>query len=109
MARKHLFPLVVLLAAAAMAGLLALGRAVDLGRPARASTTSQPSIAFRLARLDRFEQSLRRQLAQAERTPAGGTKTVYQRAAVTVSSSGGSVEHQDDDDDDHHEDGGRDD
>jgi hypothetical protein len=81
MARKHLFPLVVLLAAAAVAGLLAVGRAVDLGRPARASTASQPSIAFRLARLDRFEQSLRAQLARAERTRAGATQTVYRRAA----------------------------
>ena len=38
MHRKHLFPLVVLLAAAVVAGLLALTRTVALGQPTTAST-----------------------------------------------------------------------
>ena len=75
MPRKHLFPLVVLLAAASVAGLLALGRAVDLGRPAGASTGRQPAIAFRLARLDKAEKSLRTQLADLRKTPAPGPRT----------------------------------
>ena len=109
MARKHLFPLVVLLAAAAVVGLLALGRAVDLGRPASASTASQPSIAFRLAKLDRFERSLHRQLARAQRTPTGGTRTVYQRASAPVSAGRpGGGEHEGGQDD-HRGGGGRDD
>ena len=64
MPRKHLFPIVVLLAAALVAGLLAVSRTVALGRPANAATASDPAIAFRLKKLDRFEQSLRQQLAQ---------------------------------------------
>jgi hypothetical protein len=109
MARKDRFPLVVLLAAAAVAGLLALGRAVDLGRPATASTASQPSIAFRLAKLDRFERSLHRQLARVQRTHTGGTRTVYQRASAPVSAGyAGGGEHEGSQDD-RHEGGGRDD
>lgn len=115
MPRKHLFPLVVLLAAAAVAGLLALGRAVDVGQPAGASTGEQPAIAFRLAELDRAERSLRQQLADLRRAPASETQTVYQRAATQTD-----AEHEDDHDDDHededdhedddyHEDGERDD
>ncbi len=68
MSRKHLFPIVVLLAAALVAGLLAVSRTVALGRPANAATASDPAIAFRLKKLDRFEQSLRRQLAHATAT-----------------------------------------
>jgi len=97
MSRKHLFPLVVLLAAAAVAGLLALGRAVDLGQPAGASTGEQPAIAFRLAELDKAERSLRRQLTDLRRAPATETQTVYERAAVQTADD----EHADDHGDDH--------
>ena len=91
MPRKHLFPLVVLLAAAAVAGLLALTRTTKLGQPAQASSRSDAAIAGRLRELDRFEQSLRKQLAAAE-TASPGPKTVYRRAAapaVQASDSGG--------------------
>jgi hypothetical protein len=84
MPRKHLFPLVVLLAAAAVAGLLALGRAVDLGRAAGGPTSDQPAIAFRLAQLDKAEKSLQAQLADLRKTPAAKPRTVYERAATPV-------------------------
>ncbi len=110
MPRKHLFPLVVLLAAALMAGLLALGRAVDLGHAAGGSTGKQPAIAFRIAQLDKAEKSLRSQLADLQKAPAGGTRTVYERAATPVAAQGHDDEHEDDHgNDEHHEDGGRDD
>jgi len=107
MPRKHLFPLVVLLAAAAVAGLLALGKAVDLGQPAGASTGDQPAIAFRLAELDRAEKALHAQLVQLRRTSVQKTRTVYDEH--------GDDDHVDDDHgndhgtDDHEDDGGRDD
>jgi uncharacterized protein YfaQ (DUF2300 family) len=106
MPRRHLFPLVVLLAAAAVAGLLALGRAVDLGRPAGASTGQQPAIAFRLAQLDKAEKSLRSQLADLRKTPAPGARTVYERATVPASARATGDDHGQDD---HYESSGRDD
>jgi ribosomal protein L12E/L44/L45/RPP1/RPP2 len=106
MHRKHLFPLVVLLAAAAVAGLLALTRTVDLGQPATASTGSDPAIAFRLKELDRFELSLREQLAKAKTPAAVAPKTIYRRAAAPASQAARFSEHKDEDE---HEDEGRDD
>ncbi len=91
MSRKHLFPLVVMLAAAFVAGLLAVSRTVALGRPASAATSSDPAIAFRLKKLDRFEQSLRQQLA---RTPKTQQLTVY-RHAPSVSPAPGDGEEDD--------------
>ncbi len=83
MSRKHVFPLVVMFAAAFVAGLLAVSRTVALGRPASAATASDPAIAFRLEKLDRFERSLRQQLAS---TPKTQQSTVY-RHAPSVSSA----------------------
>lgn len=99
MHRKHLFPLVVLLAAAVVAGLLALTRTVDLGQPATASTGSDPAIAFRLKELDRFEVSLRKQLAEAKAPAAAAPKTIYRRAASPASraSASGGYEHENED------------
>lgn len=97
MPRKHLFPLVVLLAAAAVAGLLALGRAVDLGRPAGASTGRQPTIAFRLAQLDKAEKSLRSQLADLRKAPAPGARTVYERATGPASARAAGDDYGEDD------------
>jgi len=92
MSRKHLFPIVVMLAAAFVAGLLAVSRTVASGQPANAATASDPAIAFRLKRLDRFEQSLRQQLASA---PKGQETTLYRRApSVTPTPSYGDEEHQ---------------
>lgn len=114
MSRKHLFPLVVLLAAAAVTGLLALGRAADLGQPAGASTGDQPAIAFRLAKLDAAQKALHDELVQLRRTPVPKTRTVYQRTAAPVA-TGAADEHADDHDgdddhgDDHEGDGERDD
>jgi ABC-type sugar transport system substrate-binding protein len=98
MSRKHLFPIVVMLAAAFLAGLLAVSRTVAWGRPASAATASDPAIAFRLKKLDRFEQSLRRQLA---RTAKAQQSTVYRRApSANLASSHGDDDHQEDDRDD---------
>ena len=96
MSRKHLFPIVVMLAAACVAGLLAVSRTVALGRPANAATASDPAIAFRLKKLDRFEQSLRQQLA---RTPKSQPSTAYRHApSVSPASSPGDGDHQEDND-----------
>ncbi len=62
MARKHQFVLVVVLAAAALAGALALSRTVRLGAPTPSVSDSQ--VAARSQALDRMEASLRRSLAR---------------------------------------------
>ncbi|MGZ8783538.1 MAG: hypothetical protein ACXWZB_08585, partial [Gaiellaceae bacterium] len=110
MHRKHLFPLVVLLAAAVVAGLLALTRTADLGQPAKASTGSDPAIALRLEELDRFELSLRQQLAEANANAPAATAptTIYRRAAAPASRASASYEDEDEHEDEH-EDEGRDD
>ena len=102
MARKHLFPLVVLLAAAAVAGVLALSRTVALGQ-GPSSANADTAIAYRLEELDRFEASLREQLAQSQPGSAP-TRTVYRRAAADDDAYEHDDEHEDDD-----EDAGRDD
>ena len=99
MARKHLFPLVVILAAAVVAGLLAFTRTAELGQPAAASTGSDAAVARRLRELDRFERSLRMQLAAAG-TSAPAPKIVYRRAAAPAAQTA---------DDDGHEEEGHDD
>jgi hypothetical protein len=101
MPRKHLFPLVVILAAAVVAGLVAFTRTAELGQPAAASTGSDAAVARRLEELGRFEQSLREQLAAAG-PAAPAPRTVYRRAAApTVQSAG---EHEDDEhEEDEHE------
>jgi hypothetical protein len=110
MSRKHLFPLVVLLAAAAVAGILALTQTVDLGRASQASTASDPAIGFRLEQLDRFEASLRSRLAKTAERPASAPQTVYRRAA-SLTAQGGQErdEHEHESDRYEHEDGERDD
>jgi hypothetical protein len=59
MSRTHLFAIVVLLGAAAVAGLLALTRTT-----AAATQSSSAQIAAKSRSLDRLEASLRRSLAQ---------------------------------------------
>jgi len=108
MARKHLFPLVVILAAAAVAGLLAVSHTRALGQPTSAATGSDPAIAFRLKKLDRFERSLRRQLAHASKAGPSTRTTVYR--AASVASSGSSQASEDDHSaEDEHESDDRDD
>jgi hypothetical protein len=80
MPRKHMFVLVVLLGAVFVAGLLAVSRTVVLGQPSKASTGSDPAIAFRMAKLDRFEASLERRAAKLKTTPEAAPVTVYRRA-----------------------------
>jgi len=84
MSRKHVFPIVVMLAAAFVAGLLAISRTVAVGQPASAATASDPAIAFRLKKLDRFEQTLHRQLAH---TPQTQESTVYRSAPSVIPAS----------------------
>jgi hypothetical protein len=67
MSRKHLFAIVVLLGAAAVAGLLALTRTTTA-----ATQASSTEIAAKSRSLDRLEASLRRSLA--ERPPAVPTR-----------------------------------
>jgi hypothetical protein len=101
MPRKHLFPLVVLLAAAVLAGVFALARTVDLARPANASTRSDAAIAFRLKELDRFEGTLRKQLAVAKKAAPSSPRTVYRRAEASVSAP--AVSHREEHETDHAE------
>jgi hypothetical protein len=94
MPRKHLFLLIVLLSAAAVAGLLALTRTTAVTQPASASTGTDAAISFRLAKLDRFERSLRAQLAAAKPAAAvSAPTTVYRRAPSVTAPSAGS-EHE---------------
>jgi hypothetical protein len=81
MPRKHLFTLLVLTGAAAVVGLVALTSTVDLGQTAKASSTSDPAIGYRLQQLDGLESDLRRQLAESA-PAAAPAETVYRRAAA---------------------------
>ena len=84
MPRKHMFFIAVLLGAVFVAGLLAVSRTVVLGQPAKASTASDPAIAFRMAKLDRLEASLERRAAKLKKTtaatPTSRPVTIYRRA-----------------------------
>jgi hypothetical protein len=115
MPRKHLFPLVVLLAAAAVAGVFALSRTVELGQAAKATESPDTAIAYRLDELDRFQASLRKQLAE---TPSASAQpqTVYRRAAApSAPAASAEDEHEDSgheyehEEANEHEDEGRDD
>ncbi len=104
MARGHLFLIVVLLAGAAVAGLLAVTRTAQSSPAANAT---DPAIAYRLQKLDRLEASLEKQLATAARnTGTSAPAVVYTRAPSPVASS-----HGDDDEHEHSidDDGDRDD
>jgi hypothetical protein len=85
MPRKHLFAVVVLLGAAAAAGLLAVTRTVDLGAAA-ATPVSNAQITAKTRSLDRLEASLRRSLAEQPPIPAVGSsasqRTVYLRSSA---------------------------
>lgn len=86
MSRRHTFVIVVLLAAAAVAGLLAMTRTAALGSPASASTGQDDAISFRLRKLDRLEASLRKQLETrgAATAPASlsGSSAVLSRSGA---------------------------
>jgi len=92
MSRKHALPVVLLLGAAAVAGLVALGQTLDLGASAQATPLPARMIAARSRALDRVEASLKRSLAQRPpklpAIPAAATpdsaKVVYVRAKPIV-------------------------
>ena len=84
MPRRHLFAIVVLLGAAAVAGLLAVSRTVALGNPAPASSKEDTAISFRLQRLDRFEASLRKELAAQGAAASPAPVTVFRPTTVTA-------------------------
>jgi hypothetical protein len=100
MARKHAFFIVVLLAAAALAGFVALARSADLAQPATATpaTLSQSALEKRLRELDRFEAKLRKQLAAKPAARAALPATVITRAPIPAPTAAY------DDDEDEHED-----
>jgi hypothetical protein len=91
MARKHLFVVVVLLGAAAVAGLLAVTRTVSLGATPAPAQTAQ--IAAKERSLDQLEASLRRALAKPPpalpsasptTAPSAAPRTVYLRPAPSA-------------------------
>lgn len=85
MARKHAFFVVVLLAAAALAGFVALTRTADLAQPAAATATpsvSQSALEQRLRALDRFEAKLRKQLRAAPTGRKSAPAAVLTRVAT---------------------------
>jgi hypothetical protein len=94
MPRRHLFVIAVLLGAVFVAGMLAVSRTVILGQPAKAATSSDPAIAFRLKKLDRFEASLERRAARLKSTSSSAPITVYRRAPQVQVANGPS--HDDD-------------
>jgi hypothetical protein len=61
MPRKHRFSIVVMLAAAVVAGFFALDQNVQLGAASKSASTAQ--VSARARSLDRLEAQLRRQLA----------------------------------------------
>ena len=89
MSRRHLFAVVVLLGAAAVAGLLAVTRTVDLGAAA-ATPASNAQIAAKTRSLDRLEASLRRSLAEQPPateqavSSAASERTVYVRSGASA-------------------------
>ena len=105
MPRKHIFMIVVLLAAALVAGALALTRTPPLGSSAGAATGSD--IAFRLKELNRQEAALKRQLAERGGPGSARQITVFRRASAYPVSS--AHEHEDAYESGVSEDAGRDD
>lgn len=105
MARKHAFFIVVLLAAAALAGFTALARTGDLARPAAATATptlSESTVEARLRELDRFEAKLRKQLAAKPPARSALPATVITRPAATPAA--GAYDDEDDHEDEDEED-----
>jgi hypothetical protein len=118
MARTHVFVIVVLLAAAAFAGLLALTRTTQ--QSATASPALDAQIAARTRSLDRLEKSLRHSLAKRmpalPARPAGSSRpaaprTVYVRSSAAPATAHGEheAEHGDDGHGQGYEQGGGDD
>jgi hypothetical protein len=92
MARGHLFVIVVLLAAAAVAGLLAVAQTAQTSP----TSAADPAITFRMqTKLNRLEASLQRQLARQRTAKQSEPAVVYTRApAPTVSATHDDGEHE---------------
>jgi hypothetical protein len=99
MPRKHLFTLLVLTGAAAVAGLVALTSTADLGQAAKASSTPDPAIGYRLQQLDGLESDLRRQLADSSARTTAPTETIYRRPAAPPAATRDSDSDSDSEDD----------
>jgi hypothetical protein len=86
--RASLFLVVVLVGAAAAAGMLALTRTSAVSRATGQSASAKPAISFRLKQLDRLETDLRRKVAVASKqVPSVATpqaRTVYVRPPAIV-------------------------
>jgi len=80
MRRIHTFAIALVLAAAAIAGLLAVSRTTQLGVATR-TQVSAGQIAARNRQLDRIERAL---LAQAQRASNGATTAAAQRPTIYV-------------------------
>jgi hypothetical protein len=107
MARKHAFFIVVLLAAAALAGFTAFARTVDLSQPAAATATpslSNAALETRLRALDRFEAKLRKQLAARPPTRKAAPTAVVTRVAAPAPAPAYDDDEDEFDDDEHEED-----
>ncbi len=104
MSRKHVFAIVVLLGAAAVAGLLALTRTTTA-----ATQASSTQITAKSRSLDRLEASLRRALAQQPPAVPPTRAAAASAAPGTVFVDSGAVlpaagEHEDEQGDDEHAD-----
>ena len=112
MPRRHTFIIATLLALSVLGGSVALGRTLGLGAASTKANNAQ--VAARIHRLNAFEASLRRQLANATavRAPSASQplaqRVTYVRPApiiVTKHRPGAPYEHEGDD----HGEGGADD
>jgi hypothetical protein len=80
MTRIHTFVIALVLAAAAVAGLLAVSRTTELGAATHAQVPAR-QIADRNRQLDKIERAL---LAQAQRAPHGATQAAAQAPTIYV-------------------------
>jgi hypothetical protein len=106
MARKHAFFIVVLLAAAALAGFAVFARTVEVAQPASANATpalSASALEARLRELDRFEAKLRKQLAAKPAARSAVPATVITRAAPAPAAAYDDDDYEDEDEDEEHE------
>jgi hypothetical protein len=106
MSRKHVFAVATLIAVAAVAGLSAVGRTVQIGTSTRKANDAL--VASKAQQLNRFERSLHRQLAAIPAVPADTAGTpaspaqgvMYVRPApVVVHTHRAGGEHDEADDD----------
>jgi hypothetical protein len=105
MARKHAFFVVVLLAAAALAGFVAVARTVDLAQPATATAPlTQSALEARLRDLDRFEAKLRKQLAAKPPAGSSAPATLVSQVAAPPSFAYEDEDEEDEDEDEDEED-----